>query len=389
MRILIVLTYYRPHISGLTIYAERLAKALVKRGHQVTVLTSRYLKELPSEEMQDGLRIVRAPVLFRLSKGVVMPTFGFLANRLVLENDVIHLHLPQFDAAGIALRGRLLKKPTVITYHCDLLMPPGVMAWAANQGVLIMNSLAAMFTHRIVYYTRDYADHSPFIRNHIQKLHVIPPPVELPVIPGDSILSFEKENNPNHQRPVIGIAARFATEKGIEVLLKAMPAVLNVYPNALVQFAGPYQNIIGEEKYFERLKPLIEKYEKEEHWRFVGTLRPEKMAAFFPNLDILVLPSLNSTESFGLVQIEAMINGVPSVASDLPGVRQPVLTHGMGKIIPIGNSTALAQAILAILADPQAYRKEAEPIALRYQPDTIASDYEILFSEIQSQLRGQ
>jgi len=389
MRILIVLTYYRPHTSGLTIYAERLAKALVKRGHQVTVLTSRYLKELPSEEMQDGVRIVRAPVLFRLSKGVVMPTFGFIANRLVLENDVIHLHLPQFDAAGIALRGRLLKKPTVITYHCDLLMPPGVMAWTANLGVHIMNSLAALFTHRIVYYTRDYAENSPFIRNHIQKLHVIPPPIELPVIPRDYILSFKKENNPNHQRPVIGIAARFATEKGIEVLLKAMPAVLKVFPNALVQFAGPYQNIIGEEKYFERLKPLIEKFEKEEHWRFVGPLSPEKMAAFFPNLDVLVLPSLNSTESFGLVQIEAMINGVPSVASDLPGVRQPVLTHGMGKIIPIGDSTALAQAILAILADPQAYRKEAEPIALRYQPDKIASDYEMLFSEIQSQLRGQ
>ena len=389
MRILIVLTYYRPHTSGLTIYAERLAKALVKRGHQVTVLTSRYLKELPSEEIQDGVRIVRAPVLFRLSKGVIMPTFGFIANRLVLENDVIHLHLPQFDAAGIALRGRLLKKPTVITYHCDLLMPPGVMAWAANQGVHIMNSLAAIFTHRIVYYTLDYAEHSPFIRNHIQKMHVIPPPVELPVIPRDYILSFEKENNPNHQRPVIGIAARFATEKGIEVLLKAMPAVLNVFPNALVQFAGPYHNIIGEEEYFERLKPLIEKYEKEEHWRFVGTLKPEKMAAFFPNLDVLVLPSLNSTESFGLVQIEAMINGVPSVASDLPGVRQPVLMHGMGKIIPIGDSTALAQAILAILADPQAYRKEAEPIALRYQPDRIASDYEMLFSEIQNQLQGQ
>jgi len=40
MRILTILTYYRPHISGLTIYAERLAVALVKRGHQVTVLTS-------------------------------------------------------------------------------------------------------------------------------------------------------------------------------------------------------------------------------------------------------------------------------------------------------------------------------------------------------------
>lgn len=113
------------------------------------------------------------------------------------------------------------------------------------------------------------------------------------------------------------------------------------------------------------------------------------MAAFFPNLDVLVLPSLNSTESFGLVQIEAMINGVPSVASDLPGVRQPVLTHGMGKIIPIGDSNALAEAIIAILTDPEAYRKDTGSIALRYLPDTIASDYEMLFSEIQRELQGQ
>ncbi len=52
-----------------------------------------------------------------------MPTFGWLANRMVLETDAIQLHLPQFDAAGVALRGRLLKKPTLITYHCDLFCP--------------------------------------------------------------------------------------------------------------------------------------------------------------------------------------------------------------------------------------------------------------------------
>jgi len=125
MRILTVLTYYRPHTSGLTIYAERLAKALARRGHQVTVLTSQYERSLPREEQVDGVRIVRAPVMWRVSKGVIMPTFGFLATRLVLSHDVVHLHLPQFDAAGIALRGRLLRKPTVITYHCDLRMPLG------------------------------------------------------------------------------------------------------------------------------------------------------------------------------------------------------------------------------------------------------------------------
>ena len=163
MRILTGITYYRPHTSGLTIYAERLAKALVKRGHEVTVLTSQFDKALPREEVVDGVRIVRAPVLFRISKGVIMPTFGVLASKLVMEHDVIQLHLPQFDAAGVALRGRLLRKPTVLTYHCDLRMPPGLLSLAANQAVLLMNELAARFTHRIVTYTQDYADHSPYI----------------------------------------------------------------------------------------------------------------------------------------------------------------------------------------------------------------------------------
>jgi len=108
MRILTVLTYYRPHTSGLTIYAERLAEAFVKRGHQVTVLTSQFDPTTPLDEMRNGVRIVRAPVALRISKGVIMPTIGWLAWKHVLENDVIQLHLPQFDAPGFALRARML-----------------------------------------------------------------------------------------------------------------------------------------------------------------------------------------------------------------------------------------------------------------------------------------
>ena len=105
MKILIVLTYYRPHTSGLTIYAERLAKALVNRGHTVTVLTSQFEKSLQEREILDGVNIVRVPILFRVSKGVIMPKFGYLATKLVMEHDVIMLHLPQFDAAGVAFKG--------------------------------------------------------------------------------------------------------------------------------------------------------------------------------------------------------------------------------------------------------------------------------------------
>jgi glycosyltransferase involved in cell wall biosynthesis len=387
MHILIVLTYYRPHTSGLTIYAERLARAMVKRGHEVIVLTSQYDPALPREEVNEGVRIVRAPVLFRISKGVIMPTFGVMANHLVSWADVIHLHLPQFDAAGVALRGRLLKKPTVITYHCDLLMPRGVISMAANQAILFMNDLAGSFTHRIVAYTQDYADHSPFLQRYRRKIKVIPPPVDLPVAAAADILECAKQFNPAQKTPVIGMVTRFATEKGVEVLINALPKILEVYPSALVLFAGAYQNIMGEQAYFEHLRPAIEKLEKEGHWKFVGNLNPRQISAFYPNIDVLVVPSLNSTESFGLVQIEAMINGKPSIASNLPGVRQPVITHKMGKIIPIGDAAALAQAVIDIVSNPSAYQGDQAAIRDRYLPDSIAAEYETLFNEMLLDLR--
>jgi len=386
MKLLIVLTYYRPHTSGLTIYAERLARAMVRRGHQVTILTSQYDSALPEEETQDGVRILRVPVAFRLSKGVVMPSFGLRASRLVRENDAIQLHLPQFDAAGIALRGKLYRKPTVITYHCDLLMPPGPIPQLANLAVKVANNLAALWTHRIVTYTRDYAEHSSYLRRYLDKLQVIQPPVELADVTTAEIKKFSSVHNPLQQRPVIGMAARFATEKGVEVLLDAMPTILEKYPKALFQFAGPYQNIPGEEAYFERLKPRIDNFIKNGNWRFLGVLNPLDMAKFYPNIDLLVLPSLNSTEAFGLVQIEAMMNGVPCVASNLPGVRQPVLTHHMGRVIPIGDSQALAAAVLEILADKNQTVVPEKELKAFYSPDSIAAEYEALFEKITEEI---
>lgn len=382
MQVLMVLTYYRPHTSGLTIYAERLARSLAQRGHQVTILTSRYERRLPTEEILDGVRVVRAPVLFRVSKGVIMPTFGLLAWKFVREADVLSLHLPQFDAAGVALRGRLFKKPTVLTYHCDLQLPPGVFNRLVNQVVHGMNWLAGRFAHRIVAYTQDFADHSPFLTRFPEKLCVIPPPVTLPDAGPSGVAAFAKMHNPGGQRPVIGMAARLASEKGVGVLLEAFPRILERYPDARILFAGQYQNVLGEQAYAQRLDFLIRRYEQSGQWKFLGVLNPLQMAAFYPNLDVLVVPSLNSTESFGLVQVEAMLNGVPCVASDLPGVRQPVRMTGMGEIAPVGDAAGLADALLQVLEQRPAYVRSREEIAALFAPEQTAAAYERLFAEI-------
>ena len=106
------------------------------------------------------------------------------------------------------------------------------------------------------------------------------------------------------------------------------------------------------------------------------------MAAFYPNLNVLVVPSLNSTEAFGLVQIEAMLNGVPCVASALPGVRMPVQMHGMGRVAAIGDPASLAAGILDVLDHPELFRGDLGAIRAAYDPDKVAAEYEALFDRV-------
>nr|BAL54649.1 glycosyl transferase family 1 [uncultured Chloroflexota bacterium] len=387
MKILTVLTYYRPHTSGLTIYAERLARALAARGHQVTVMTTRYEHTLPLEEWRDGVHVIRVPVAVRISKGVLAPTFGLVATRLVRQHDVVQLHLPQFDAPGVALRARLFRKPSVLTYHCDLKLPPGLFNRLVNLMVKVQNNLAALLADQIVTYTRDYAEHSPYLRRYRHKLTTILPPVQLPQAPREAVEAFALRYQTHQRRPVIGMAARFAAEKGVEVLLDALPKILEKYPQAQVLFAGQYENVLGEQAYFARLMPRIREYIESGHWVFLGVLTPQEMAAFYPNLDVLVVPSLNSTEAFGLVQVEAMMHNIPCIASDLPGVRQPVQMHQMGEIIPVGNGQELAKALLKVIAGREGYRCNAAEIARTYDPDAIAQAYEALFEKLLQQYR--
>jgi glycosyltransferase involved in cell wall biosynthesis len=113
------------------------------------------------------------------------------------------------------------------------------------------------------------------------------------------------------------------------------------------------------------------------------------MATFYPNIDLLVVPSLNSTEAFGLVQIEAMLNGVPCVASALPGVRMPVQMHAMGRVAAIGDSASLAEAMLDVLEHPTRFRGELNAIREAYDADRVAAEYEVLFEELLRRKSGR
>jgi glycosyltransferase involved in cell wall biosynthesis len=377
MRILIALTYYRPHYSGLTIYAEHEARALVARGHQVTILTSRYDKALKAHEFREGVEVIRPRVWFHLSKGVIMPAIPFWAWKLVRQADVVHLHVPQLDAALISIICRLLHKPVVLTYHCDLRLPKGLVHKIANRVSDLANAITATLADIVVTNTRDYAESSAFLRRFLHKLVPILPPVQVEQVSASDLEAFKRKFNIQPGQRIIGIAARLATEKGVEYLVQALPAVLERHPSARVLVVGPYQNVIGEEEYASRIMSIVGSLG--EHWSFLGVVTPVELAAFFHESEVTVLPSLNSTESFGMVQVEALACGAPLIASDLPGMRVPVRMTGSGLLVPPANPVQLARALITVLDEPERYRGQPEKLVSLSTPENVAQEYEKLF----------
>ena len=95
----------------------------------MTILTSQYSKALPQQEHLHGVDIVRVPVAFHVSKGVIMPTFGALANRLVCNG---HEHRAHID------RVRSIRD-TEVTW-----VNPGTVAGVGAPATYILGNLATM-----------------------------------------------------------------------------------------------------------------------------------------------------------------------------------------------------------------------------------------------------
>jgi len=123
----------------------------------------------------------------------------------------------------------------------------------------------------------------------------------------------------------------------------------------------------------------------DEHWIALGLLGGEELAAFFAVCDVTVLPSLNRTESFGFVQIESMLNGTPVVASNLPGVRIPIGTTGMGLISPIGDRHALANNIADVLRRSSEFVVPREQVEAEFSAHRTADDYLSLYERLRTQ----
>jgi glycosyltransferase involved in cell wall biosynthesis len=374
------ITYFKPYVSGLTVYVERLSEELVRRGHEITILTSQFVSQLPRSEVCNGVSIVRVPVAARVSKAVFMPSYPSVALKLLRQHDLVNQHLPQPESTILSVVARTMaRRPIVLTYHCDVNLPSSPINRAIDEAAFVNNRLTGFLADAIVAYTDDYAEHSRFLKRYTDRRYVIPPPVSIPS--ADPAKADAQRARLNlGDATVIGFAARFATEKGVEVLLDALPRIQAELGDVRVLFAGPYENVIGEEQYSARLLPRIKSLGRA--WTFLGTLDPQQLADFYSVCDLTVLPSLNSTESFGMVQVEAMLSGTPVCASSLPGVRVPIQSTGMGIVVPVGDASALATAVVEIARNRPRYVRPRAEIERLFSIGRTADGYVSLYETL-------
>ncbi|MBI5451889.1 glycosyltransferase family 4 protein [Candidatus Gottesmanbacteria bacterium] len=401
MKILFSLTYYTPYLSGLTLYVKRLAEALAKKDYQITVLSMQYDKKLPSEETIRKVKIVRAKVLGQISKGFISLDWIIKSWQEVRKNDVIIVNLPQFEGIIPALFGKILGKKVISMYHCEVVLPSGILNTVVEWLLHFSHLITLSISDKVITYTKDFADHSKILPHFRSKLEFVYPPIIEPKI-NKRVQKILMDKIDLKGQFVIGLAARLAAEKGIEYLLEAIPEIelrIRNYESRTskaintprmvakqrlrllrgegikIAIAGSLEPV-GEEKYKGKILNLVEKYK--DHVVFLGELKEEEMGAFYSLCDVLVLPSINSTEAFGMVQVEAMMMGVPVVATDLPGVRVPIQKTGMGKLVPAKNSHKLAEAVIEILLNRKKYIKNKEFIKEEFSFDKTIKFYEKL-----------
>lgn len=221
--ILIVLYYYDPYVSGLSVYAKSLAVEFVKKGHRVRILTTKFRRDLQEFEIVDGVEIQRCPILFSIGKGVISLKLFVHAIRLSYSFDIVNYHLP-FAEAGFAMM-LMPKKKIYTTYHCDINLGSGLVNTIVERLSYFGMRIGLSLSRKIIVSSIDYFKKSK-MNKYIDKAIEISPPIDtrnfIKQFTSDNILEEFNLTEPVYK---IGFVGRVVYEKGIQYLLESIPLI--------------------------------------------------------------------------------------------------------------------------------------------------------------------
>ncbi|BCJ58136.1 glycosyltransferase family 4 protein [Micromonospora endophytica] len=359
----VAVNYYSPYVSGLTEVARVLAEGLAGRGWRVAVVAVRHDPALPLREHRNGVDVYRSPVVATVSRGPVSPGFPALVRRIARRSRVVNLHLPMLE--GALITALPLRVPVVTTYHIDLWLPPTLVTRAAMAAVRVSSRITLRRSDAVVVNSEDQAQHSelwPVLR--ASQRSAIPAPC-LDRRGGEAAY---RETSGAH----IGFLGRIVPDKGLDYLVAAFAEISD--PQARLLLGGDYLTVAGG-SVIDRIRAAAQ---RDPRIRILGLLRGRQINDFYASIDAFALPSV--AESFGIAQAEAMMCGIPSVTTDLPGGRYPVLATGMGRIVAPRDPAGLRTALLDVLGWDAATRREGAKRALEeFGVDGCLDRYAALF----------
>jgi len=339
VRIVQVSPFFHPHAGGVESHVRGIVRELAREGHEVTVVTSRYDRDLPAEEETEGYRIVRTRTL-----GVLLDTPLDLGTRRTvrtLSPDVFHLHYPPPLTSYFASRElRHRKIPVCLTYHCDLYLPgaAGRLLAGLYQTVFLPSTLAR--TDRVIVHTKSYGSTSAMLRG--RELTVIPSAVDLDRFrPGLDSSRLRADLHLEGKRVAV-FTGRLVPHKGVDVILEALA---QLPPDVVLV-------VIGAGPRLPSLVRLARRLGVNERVRFCPAVSDEDLPRFLALGDVFVFPSQNRLEGFGLAVAEAMAVGLPVVVADMPGVREVIESGREGLLAEPLIASDLAEKIRTILDDP-------------------------------------
>lgn len=138
--------------------------------------------------------------------------------------------------------------------------------------------------------------------------------------------------------------------KGPDILVRAMTKVINGVPDIKLVF-------VGSGKMESELKGLAKRLNVDKCIKFAGFVEEDLKHLYYKATDVFCLPSTMSTESFGIVNLEAMACGVPVVASKIGGIPDVVKDGENGLLVPPTDSEALADAMIYLLENEEVREK--------------------------------
>ena len=379
MKILMLTWEYPPRIvGGIARVVHDLSKRLIKDGHEVTVVTYRDNAGVPEYENDKGVNVYRVDNYMihpnNFIDWIMQLNFNLIAKATEIINkesgfDVIHAHDWLVTYAAKSLKNAY-DIPIVATIHAT---EAGRNSGIHDDTQRYINDTEWLLT----YEATEVIVNSNFMKNDLQrlfglpydKINVIPNGINLNNFTGiERDYDFRRQYAMDNEKIILYVG-RLVYEKGIQHLIAAMPKILSNYHDAKLVIAGKGGMI-------DELKAETSSLGLDNKVYFTGYMDSKKVQKMYKCADVAVFPS--TYEPFGIVALEAMLAGVPTVVSDVGGLDE-IVTHGVdGMKSYAGNSNSIADSVTTLLYDHQLAtnisKKARQKVKEQFNWEKIAQD---------------